>query len=145
MRGQTADFKTTGAYEVLNFSGHTPGYAYRLVELQLYPVGTIGDANFEMSVAITAGKTAIDPQAPNFNDEGLIAVSMFSAFDGNPRYVDDLSVINDLFPITQDLILSVTETTASLASNWQCKFEKVKLSGAAEAAANFKQFTISDG
>jgi len=29
--------------------------------------------------------------------------------------------------------------------NWQCRFVKEKMTGPEEAAANYKQFTISDG
>ena len=28
--------------------------------------------------------------------------------------------------------------------NWQCRFESVKMTGAEEAAVNYKQFAISD-
>ena len=40
MRGKTA----SGETEVLNFSGYKPGYAYRLVEFDLYPSTNIGAA-----------------------------------------------------------------------------------------------------
>ena len=32
-----------------------------------------------------------------------------------------------------------------MAVNWQCRFVAEKMSGPEEAAANYKQFTISDG
>ena len=34
---------------------------------------------------------------------------------------------------------------SSNAVNWQCRFESVKMTGAEEAAVNYKQFAISDG
>ena len=43
MRGQTA----SGETEVLNFSGYKPGYAYRLVEFQIYPSTSIGGQQVE--------------------------------------------------------------------------------------------------
>ena len=43
MRGKT----DTGKTEVLNFSGYKQGYAYRLVEFDLYPATSIGDKTFE--------------------------------------------------------------------------------------------------
>jgi len=44
MRGQTVS--TAGLNtEVLNFSGDKPGYAYRLVEFELYPSTNIGGVN----------------------------------------------------------------------------------------------------
>ena len=144
MRGRTAS--TAGLNtEILNFSGHKPGYAFKITEFSLYPSTDIGSSNAEMCGTITAGKTSITPTAPNFNDEGLIATSMLSLFDGNPRYVNNYSVINETFLITQNLILTVQETSGNdFAVNWQCRFEAVKMSGPEEAVANYKQFMISD-
>jgi len=138
IRGQTA----SGETEVLNFSGYKPGYAYRLVEFSLYPSAEIGTTSFQAMGSITAGKTAIAPQTPNFNDEGLIGTTLIlfaSAIDGNISE----SVLNDTFLITQNVILMVHEVNSKLV-NWQCRFESVKMSGPEEAAANYKQFTISD-
>ena len=142
MRGQTA----TGQTETLNFSGFKPGMAYKLTEFSLYPSTGIGSGNAEMCGTITAGKTAIAPTDPNFNDDELIATSMLSLFDGNPRYVNNFSVINETFLITQNLILMVQETSGNnFPVNWQCKFESVKMSKAEEAVTNYKQYLISDG
>jgi len=57
-----------------------------------------------------------------------------------------LTLVNDTFLITQNLILSVIDTVAGspLPVNWQCRFVSVKMNDAEEAATNFKQFTISD-
>jgi len=141
MRGQTA----SGETEVLNFSGYKPGYAYRLVDFQLYPSTNIGNSNAELVGTITAGKTGLAPEAPNFNDDGLIGTTMVSTFDGNPRFTGaGLSVINDTFLITQNLILKVLDVDVASPVNWQCRFVAVKMSGPEEAVANYNQFLISD-
>jgi len=141
MRGQTA----SGLTEVLNFSGYKPGYAYRLTELSLWGSAGLGSATTECWGTITAGKVAVDPVNPNFNDAGLIAVasSLFSATYNNQPVAQ---VINDQFLITQNLILMVQDSgPAGAPVNWQCRFVSVKMNDAEEAATNFKQFTISDG
>jgi len=140
MRGQTA----SGLTEVLNFGGSTPGYAYQLTEFQLYPSTAIGAGDTEAVGSVTADDTAEDPENPNFNHAGLIATAHIKYPSSSSRGPQVESVINDLFYITQDLILMVEET-GSTAVNWQCKFKKVKLSLSAEAVANFNQFTIYDG
>jgi len=147
MRGKTNDFKVTGKTEVLNFSGYKPGYAYRLVEFKLYPSTAIGATSYELSGTITAAKTASDPENPNFNDEGLIATAIITmASTGSVKDNADINVVNDTFLITQNLILAVIDTFdgSNIPINWQCRFESVKMSGAEEAAVNFKQFSISD-
>jgi len=139
MRGQTA----SGETEVLNFSGLTPGYAYRLTEFTLYPSTNIIAAHYEMVGSITAGKTAVAPTEPNFNDEGLIGVAVVENHEGNAYPITYNSVVNDLFLITQDLILMVQDEIGNPV-NWQCKFIGEKLSTAEEAVTNYKQFTISN-
>ena len=138
MRGQTA----SGETEVLNFSGYKPGYAYRLKSIELYPMTPSG--NETILASITAGKTAVDPDVINFQNEGIIATAIQSystaAVDGEIKH----SIVNDTFLITQNLILMVTSMTSSEPVNWQCRFESVKMSGAEEAAVNYKQFAISD-
>jgi len=145
MRGQTA----SGLTEVLNFSGYKPGYAYRLVEFDLYPSTNVGAALIEMTASITAGKVAVAPTDVNFNDEGLIATALFVSNTSGGTIPGDFykSVINDTFLITQNLILMVQAGAGSSADpiNWQCRFVSVKMNDAEEAATNFKQFTISDG
>ena len=140
IRGQTEH----NATETLNFSGFKPGYAYRMVEFQLYPNTPSGVEAVLGSV--TAGKTAVDPDNVDFNNDGLIACALVayssSAFDGGINE----SVVNDTFLITQNLILKVQDIgTSNMAVNWQCRFMPVKISGAEEAVANYKQFMISDG
>ena len=141
MRGQTSS-ATGKNSEVLNFSGHKKGYAYRLTEFQLYASTPSGAEN--LFASITAGKSGIDPDNIDFTDEGLIATSMISyntgALDGQIIH----SVVNDTFMITQDLIITVASTQSNEAVNWQCRFESVKMSGPEEAVTNYKQFLISD-
>ena len=140
MRGQTA----SGETEVLNFSGYKPGYAYRMTEFLIYPYNPTSDRRSYASV--TAGKTAVDPaNSVDFNNEGLIATAMdvFNAAAQDGRIA--LSIVNDTFLITQNLILMVSAQVSSEPINWQCRFVAEKMSGPEEAATNYKQFTISDG
>ena len=144
MRGQTAD----GQPEVLEFGGkqkETKGMAYKLVEFELWPSTNVGDSHYELIGTITAGKVAVAPIDPNFNNEGLIAVAatIFPAGVDSGR-TGPISVINDTFLITQNLILMVQDTQSSSPINWQCRFEAVKMTDAEEAATNYKQFAIFD-
>jgi len=143
LRGQTADFKTTGSTEVLNFSGAKPGYAYRLIEFSLYPSSGLGTGSGELLGSITAGSTAADPEAANFNDKGLIGstVLMWRNDSFGPY---GTSVTNDLFLITQDLILSVADIASGAPVNWQCRFVAEKMNNGEEAVANYNQFVIFD-
>jgi len=145
MRGKTA----SGLTEILNFSGLTPGYAYRLTEFQLWPSAGIGTTNQELAATVTASKTFEDPSNPNFNNEGLIAVAMKTITQGQDDRAfiatNEASVVNDIFLITQDLILAVVDTQAGspAAVNWQCKFVGEKLSTSEEAVTNYKKMKIS--
>ena len=139
MRGQTA----SGETETLNFSGRTPGYAYQLVEFNLYPSTDILAQPYEIGGTLTAAKTAEAVIEPNYDNPGLIATMLTSSSTSQPADAWTV-VINDLFYITQDLILMVQDTHSNPV-NWQCRFRKVKLSSSAEAVANFNQFTIYDG
>jgi len=146
MRGQTA----SGYTEVLNFSGYKPGYAYRLTEFKLFGSTSLGTAFAELWGTVTAGKTAVAPTDPNFNDDGLIAVSQYAtninASGGSATaFPVNNEIINNTFLITQNLILMVQDTgTAGNPINWQCRFESVKMTGPEEASVNYKQFAISD-
>jgi hypothetical protein len=141
MRGKTG----SGETEVLNFSGYKPGYAYRLTEFKVYPSAAIGTGGGELVGSITAGKTAVAPTDPDFNNEGLIGTAILFIASGNVGpYLD--SVVNDTFLITQNLMLMVQNTGGSGEPvNWQCRFVSEKMSGPEEAAVNYKQFSISDG
>ena len=143
MRGRTA----SGLTEVLNFSGYKPGYAYRLVEFQLYPGAAASTTSHELLGTVTAGKASEDPTAPNFNNEGLIATAYaVLRSDAHGNGID--SIVNDTFLITQNLILTVMDVYSSgspIDVNWQCRFVAEKMSGPEEAVANYRQFTISDG
>lgn len=142
MRGQTA----SGQTEVLNFSGYKPGYAYRLVEFSLYPSTNIGGARGELVGSITAGKTAIAPTDPNFNNEGLIGTTFLRI---ESQFSTELPLaitsVNDTFLITQNLILMVQDTSTENAPiNWQCRFIAEKMNDGENAVANYKQFMIYD-
>jgi hypothetical protein len=137
IRGQTA----SEGEEVLEFGGYKEGYAYILTEFQLYQSLGIGATTVELCGSVTAAKTAEDPENPNFNHEGLIAVANFYRSDMPPSVV-----VNDTFLITQNLILKVVDThTSATPINWQCRFKAVKMTDAAAAVQNFKQFSIFDG
>ena len=142
MRGQTP----SNEQEILNFSGFKPGMAYKLTEFELWPSTNIGDQSYELAATITAGKTFVDPQNPDFNNEGLIAVAINTggASDAYPETMQ--RVINNTFLVTQNLILAVVDSKAGspMDVNWQCRFEAVKMSKSEEAVTNYKQFTISD-
>jgi hypothetical protein len=137
MRGQTV----SGQTEVLNFSGYKPGYAYRLVKFELFPSTNIVSTTAEMVATITAGSSAILPSDPDFSDQALIATAFWTNREQSQTGYD-ASVVNDLFLITQDLILMVE--CAQGPVNWQCRFEAEKMSGPEAAVANYKQFTLFD-
>jgi hypothetical protein len=143
MRGQTA----SGGTEVLNFSGNTPGYAYRLTEFTIYPSTNIGGELTELCGTVTAGKTAVAPTDPNFNNEGLIGTALMTLYSSPAYPASSTSVVNDTFLITQDLILMVQDTDASGTQypiNWQCRFVAEKMNDAETAVTNYRQFQISD-
>jgi len=141
MRGQTTVADPT---EVLNMSGYRPGYGYVITDFRLYPsiTAAAGGVTYEISGSITADNSAESATTPDFNNEGLIATCTAVGRPGASSSGGyDLKVINDLFVITQDLILQIADSQ-SQAVNWQVRFKEVKLSGPAEAVANFKQYTI---
>jgi hypothetical protein len=143
MRGKTA----SGAQEILEFGGRqkeNKNMAYRMTEFKIYPSSSIGAANIEMCGSVTAGKTAVNPQDPDYTNNGLIATAMFMAADTTGRGGQSQhGIVNDTFLITQNLILMVFEIN-STAVNWQCRFEAVKMTDAETAATNFKQYSIFD-
>ena len=142
MRGKTA----SGEIEILEFGGRqkeNKNMAYRLVGFQVYPSTNVAGTEFEGAASLTAAKVAEDPINPNFNNEALIgtAACLVSASSINPA--TSLSIVNDTFNITQNLILKVNDTSNNPV-NWQCRFEAVKMTDAETAATNFKQYTIFD-
>ena len=141
MRGQTA----SGGTEVLEFGGRqkeNKNMAYRIVEFVISP--SVMNTDFEGCGIITAGKTTLDQQSPDFSIEGCIGTAIYENDAADHNQIAAFSVINDTFLITQNLLLTVFNTEAH-DINWQCRFESVKMSGPEEAAVNYKQFTISDG
>jgi len=142
MRGKTA----SGQTEVLNFSGNTPGYAYRLTNFEIFFSSGIGTSNQELSASLTAAKVLEDPSNPNFNNDGLIATAALSMYPPSNLGSQATTVINHTFLITQDLILAVVDTIAGAPAdvNWQCTFVAEKMNTSEEAVTNYKQFTISN-
>jgi len=138
MRGQTA----SGQTEVLNFGKYKQGYAYKLTQFQVFGTNVLTDV--ECVGTLTAGKTAVDPTAINFNNDGLIGTAIYASSDNRDRAGStDTTIVNDTYVITQNLILMVQDQVGN-AVNWQCKFESVKMTGPEEASVNYKQFAISD-
>ena len=139
----------TGGEEVLSFGGRTKGYGFKITRFELWPASAIGTTGQELVGSVTADNTSMDPINPDFDSPGLIAVAYFpltSLSVGNSGVNNMITVIDDSFIITQDLILAVADTVSgsTLSINWLCRFEKVKLTSSAEAVANFNQFTIYD-
>ena len=143
MRGNSP----TGIAETLNFSGFTPGYAFHLTEFLLFPTGNIATTAFECMGSITMNNAGQDPVTPDFNDNALIASALLSTSNSGSTGADSrpnesYAVINDTAYITQDLTLMVKnfEGAETGSVNWQIRFKEVKLTGAAEAVANYKQY-----
>ena len=98
MRGQTESYNPStgkGGVETLNFSGFKPGYAYRLIEFQLFPSTSIGTNSSELCATITAGKTALDPTNPDFSNDSLIATYVVDHNSGSNYGPEYLAVINE--------------------------------------------------
>lgn len=147
MRGRTSYNSAKSAYEpeTLNFSGYKPGMAYKLTEFVLFPSTNIGAVSSELCGAITASKTAADAANPNFNDDGLIGTFVIDHNASTNYGPEGFGIVNDTFLITQNLLLSVEDTSGNNNPvNWHCKFKPVKMAKAEEAVANYKQFMISD-
>jgi len=142
IRGQTA----SGETEILEFGGYKENYAYIMTEFQIYPSTGIGTASYELAASVTAAKTYEDPSNPNFNNDGLIAVNIATGDRAEPFSGNSMGIVNDTFLITQNLILAVIDTKSGspMAVNWQCRFKAVKMTDAAAAVQNFRQFSIFD-
>jgi hypothetical protein len=139
IRGKTS----AGRTEVLNFGGIAKGYAYRLTDFRIWPSVSIPTQTCEMTGSVTAEKNPVDPNSPDFLEDGLIGNAFWFHGAAQPNSQSDGSIVNDLFMITQDLHLMVNDSEGN-PINWQCRFESVKMTGPEEAATNYKQFTISD-
>ena len=145
IRGKTA----SGGQHILEFGGRqkeNKNMAYRITEFTIYPATNIGGTNNELLGTVTAGKTAVTPTDPDFENPGLIATAQYRD-SSNDAYQNTPSsgIINDTFMITNNLILMVQDTAGSSnAVNWQCRFEAVKMTDAQTAVTNFKQYSIFD-
>ena len=129
------------ANKKLSFTGLKPGFAYNLIEFQLYPSTSIGAQSAEMAGCISCGGNNIDAANIDFNLDEIIATCAFWANGSVPNNPTNYSVINDLFIITQDLNINTFDSQATNV-NWQVKFKEVKLSASAEAVANINQYAI---
>tara|TARA_Y100000310_G_C20103909_1_gene544028 strand:+ start:64 stop:507 length:444 start_codon:yes stop_codon:yes gene_type:complete len=138
MRGKTPG---DGSSEILNFGGLTPGIGYQLIEFQVIGANDISGTHWEITASVTADNTAADSTIPDFTQEGLIGTVYQKNNAGLEYPLANLTIINDLFVITQDCIIQTVDTQGGEV-NWQLKFREVKLSPSAEAVANYKQFTI---
>jgi len=129
--------------QTINFSGHKEGYGFRIIEFQLYQSAMPPVSDAQICAIITAGKAALDPLTPDFSNEGCIATSLLDN-DAADHYPPGLvTVINDTFIITQDIILTCDNREAH-DINWQIKFRPVKMSDTEQALTNYRQFTIFD-
>ena len=144
IRGST----NTGEENRIELAGVSRGYGVQLTEFSIYPSNNIATVHQEAMASITRTLAGQDPVAPDFDDDALIGSAFFATqaggtSDANP--VAMTSVINDLAIITQDCLIKVTNHNSGGEAgyvNWQVKFREVKLSGAAEAVANYKQYTL---
>ena len=141
MRGKTAG---DGSSEVLNFGGLTPGIGYQLIEFQVIAAADISGTHWEITASVTADNSAADSTIPDFTQDGLIGTVYQKNNHGLEYPLANLTIINDLYVITQDCIIQTVDTIGGEV-NWQLKFREVKLSSSAEAVANYKQFTVFDG
>ena len=142
MRGNFTASKGTAANK-LSFTGVKEGFAYNIIEFQLFPSISIGAQSAEMAGVISCAGNSHDASNINFNLDEIIATSAFSANGSVPNNPTNYSVINNLYAITQDLIIN-TFDSQNQNVNWQVKFKKIKLSGPAQAAANYKQYSIQN-
>ena len=87
MRGQTG----SGQTEVLNFSGKTDGYAYRITEFVLWPSTNIGGVAEEMTGTITAGGNGYHQVIPGAQINGNYYTFQVSV--DAPMDADDTAVV----------------------------------------------------
>jgi len=134
----------SGGQETLNFGGHTPNYAFKLISFKLWGSNNLGNSSNEHWATLTRAKTIEDPANPNFDNEGLVGVATLFIHNSPAYPPGALEVINPMAIITQDCLLAVEDTADGDPINWMLIFEKVKLTNSAEAVLNFKQFGIFD-
>ena len=95
MRGKTASGKT----EILNFSMKN-GYAFRLIEFQVYPSNDIGGTSAELAATITADKldTSVDPQIVNtsISASGALTILGSGSFGGHITASGDISASGNI-------------------------------------------------
>ena len=141
LRGKTASGPGT---ETISLGGLADGYAFQLIAFELWPSDNLGGQSAECWGALTRSSSPEDPINPDFSDDALIATAHSDMSHSPGTGILSSSVLNDLVLLTQDLTLSVHDTHAASAVNWQLKFKKVKVTAAAEAVANYNAFAVRD-
>lgn len=134
-------YNTSGTNEKIHLSGHKAGYGYRLKEFKLWGSTNLGATSQECWGILSRG-AAMDPKIPDFSNDALVGVSVFMTHTSPAYPPQSLEVIDDLVILTQDLRIAVQDTSDSEAINWQLKFEEVKISSSAEAAANYQAYQV---
>ena len=74
---------------------------------------------------VARSSTAISPIDPDFNNDALVAVAVFTAHTSPAYPPQALNMINDLVVLTQDLTLMVQDTQDGDAVNWMLKFKEL--------------------
>tara|TARA_Y100001973_G_C5189474_1_gene329981 strand:+ start:201 stop:641 length:441 start_codon:yes stop_codon:yes gene_type:complete len=134
-------YNVSGTNEKIRLSSSRTGYGFRLKEFKLWGSTNLGATSQECWGILSRGP-ALDPISPNFNDDSIIGVSVFMTHTSPAYPPQSLEVIDDLVILTQDLTIAVRDTSDAEAVNWFLKFEEIKISGAAEAAANYQALEV---
>ena len=139
MRGQIV----SSGEETIQMAGlgsSKPGYGYQMTSFRIWPA--VPSLAVNLHAAITAENVYANPVAVNFNNDGLIGVASYVSHSSTDHAGFSDSLVNDMYVITQNLLMSARDLDSSTAINWQMKFREVKLSPSAHAVANYKQFTV---
>ena len=134
----------SGSTETINLSGSRPGYGFQLHDFKLWGSNNLGNTSMEGWATLARSSTAISPIDPDFNDDALVAVSVFMTHTSPAYPPQSLNMINDLVILTQDLTLMVQDTGDGDPINYMLKFKEVKLTDAGEAVSNYQAFTVRD-
>ena len=134
-------YNVSGTNEKIRLSSSRTGYGFKLKEFKLWGSTNLGNTSQECWGVLSRG-SALDPISPNFNDDSIIGVSVFMTHTSPAYPPQSLEIIDDLVILTQDLTIAVRDTSDAEAVNWFLKFEEVKISAAAEAAANYQALEV---
>ena len=134
-------YNVSGTNKKIRLSSSKTGYGFRLKEFKLWGSTNLGATSQECWGILSRG-AAMDPKVPNFDDDALVGVSVFMCHTSPAYPPQQLEIIDDLVILTQDLTIAVQDTSDAEAVNWFLKFEEVKISAAAEAAANYQAYEV---